>query len=493
MKNNVFNFRKGFNMKHIKRYIGMMLALITLITPSVNASAAEWVLQTGTKLEEAGKYYEFCLGDYNGDGTLDLYAIKKSATGSRSTEVHVLNGKSNFQEFLLQTGTKLEEAGEHYEFCLGDYNGDGTLDLYAIKKSVTGSRSTEVHVLNGKSNFQEFLLQTGTKLEEAGEHYEFCLGDYNGDGTLDLYAIKKSVTGSRSTEVHVLNGKSNFQEFLLQTGTKLEEAEEHYEFCLGDYNGDGTLDLYAIKKSATGSKSTEIHVLNGKSNFQEFLLQTGTKLEEAGKYYEFCLGDYNGDGTLDLYAIKKSATGSRTTEVHTLTIDGSQIQQKADTNKKTDSENTSNISNNAFVGLVGSKDRNALITVAQNEVGYKESNNNRTKYNEWYYGHNASAPWCAIFVSWCARNASIDTSVIPNFASCSAGKQWFENRNQFHYRGTYIPKPGDLIFFSGHVGIVKSCNGNSVQTIEGNTSNQVAERSYSLNSSKIIGYAVPAY
>lgn len=149
--------------------------------------------------------------------------------------------------------------------------------------------------------------------------------------------------------------------------------------------------------------------------------------------------------------------------------------------------NTSGVTSNTVATT------NALVTVAQNEVGYKESNNNFTKYNQWYYGYNASAPWCAIFVSWCSRVADISTNIIPNFASCSAGKQWFENRNQFHYRGTYIPKTGDLIFFSGHVGIVKSCNGSSVYTIEGNTSNQVAERSYSLNSSKIIGYAVPAY
>ena len=136
---------------------------------------------------------------------------------------------------------------------------------------------------------------------------------------------------------------------------------------------------------------------------------------------------------------------------------------------------------------------NALVTVASREIGYQEGYNNITKYNQWYYGYNASAPWCAIFVSWCSRVANISTNIIPNFASVSVGKQWFESRNQFCYRGSYTPKAGDLIFFNGHVGIVKGCDGASVFTIEGNSSNRVQERTYSLYSSNIIGYGVPAY
>ncbi len=383
VKNSIFDGRKEFNMKDIKKYVGMMMALITVITfstPNANAFAAEWILHTATKLEEAGEYFDFCLGDYNGDGILDLYAIKKSATGSKSTELHVLDGKSNFQEFLLHAGTKLEEAEERFDFCLGDYNGDGTLDLYAIKKSATGSKSTELHVLDGKSNFQEFLLHAGTKLEEAGECFDFCLGDYNGDGTLDLYGIKKKSTGSNSTEVHVLDGKSNFQEFLLHAGTKLEEAGECFDFCLGDYNGDGTLDLYGIKKKSTGSNSTEVHVLDGKSNFQQFLLHTATELEEAGERFDFCLGDYNGDRTLDLYAIKKSSTGSRTTEVHTLTIDGSQVQQKYEVSANQSSMINLNVPNykqydsrwaGNYIGTRTIKQRGCLIVSLAMKASYQ--------------------------------------------------------------------------------------------------------------------------
>lgn len=92
----------------------------------------------------------------------------------------------NIGDFKLQTPTILHKTGENFSFLLGDYNHDGNLDLYAIIKTQTGSRSTEVHILSGKNNFQSWLLQTGTILHETGNNWVFLLGDYNHDGHLDL-------------------------------------------------------------------------------------------------------------------------------------------------------------------------------------------------------------------------------------------------------------------------------------------------------------------
>jgi subtilisin family serine protease len=107
-----------------------------------------------------------------------------------------------------------------------------------------------------------FLLQTGTALHETDQTFDFALADWNGDGRPDLIAIKKSGTGSNSTEVHILSGASNFQQFILQTGTALHETDQTFDFALADWNGDGRPDLIAIKKSGTGSNSTEVHVVN---------------------------------------------------------------------------------------------------------------------------------------------------------------------------------------------------------------------------------------
>ena len=102
--------------------------------------------------------------------------------------------------------------------------------------------------------------------------------------------------------------------------------------------------------------------------------------------------------------------------------------------------------------------------------------------------------------SWCAdQSGYIQSGVIPKFSLCSDGVKWFESKGRFR-DASYTPAAGDIIFFDwgnngtiDHVGIVESVSGGTVNTIEGNSGDKVARRSYSIGSSNIYGYGVPAY
>jgi predicted acylesterase/phospholipase RssA len=111
------------------------------------------------------------------------------------------------------------------------------------------------------------LLQNGTALHRTDATFAFALADWDGDGKPDLVAVKKSNTGTGTTEVHILSGAANFQTFLLQTGTALPETDATFDFALTDWDGDGTPDLVAIKKDRTASDSTEIEILSGAAAF----------------------------------------------------------------------------------------------------------------------------------------------------------------------------------------------------------------------------------
>lgn len=136
-----------------------------------------------------------------------------------------------------------------------------------------------------------------------------------------------------------------------------------------------------------------------------------------------------------------------------------------------------------------------LIKIAETQLGYVEGPNNLTKYGMWY--GIPDGEWCAMFVSWCANQSGISTEIIPKYASCTAGREWFEKRGLFRYKEEYIPKAGDIIFFlsdgAGHTGIVINSTNSRVYTIEGNTSNTCAKRSYDLNYHTITGYGTPNY
>lgn len=133
-----------------------------------------------------------------------------------------------------------------------------------------------------------------------------------------------------------------------------------------------------------------------------------------------------------------------------------------------------------------------LITIAIKELGYEEVGENHTKYGKWY-GMDGAA-WCHMFVSWCAYQVGILGNLVPKTASTTQGMQWFLSKGRFQYKGKYTPKRNDIIYFkssgASHVGIVEKVTGNTVHTIEGNTSNRVARRTYSLNHERITGYGI---
>ena len=172
------------------------------------------------------------------------------------------------------------------------------------------------------------------------------------------------------------------------------------------------------------------------------------------------------------------------------------------------------------VSLTGNQ-RTDLVNVARSQLGYHEGDNtsqlhgessgssNYTEYGYWYgtqvQGHSGGSyyAWCAYFISWCARQAGIPTSIISNASYACAGSDNGDFKNLDYYaRGSYTPKVGDLVFFCwegnsscwDHVEIVIGVDSSNVTTLGGNTStNNVKKRSWNLSNSYIRGYGVPKY
>lgn len=127
-----------------------------------------------------------------------------------------------------------------------------------------------------------------------------------------------------------------------------------------------------------------------------------------------------------------------------------------------------------------------FVSIAEEQVGYTEEGvDNNTKYGIWYEMNYE--PWCAMFVSWCASQASILYSVVPRYCYCPYGVNDYEAVGRFRERWSgYIPKRGDVIFFqknglSCHTGIVTGVNGNTVYTVEGNTGDPTDLRTVIIN------------
>lgn len=139
-----------------------------------------------------------------------------------------------------------------------------------------------------------------------------------------------------------------------------------------------------------------------------------------------------------------------------------------------------------------------LVEIAKSQLG----NVGGEPYWSWY-GFGGRVEWCACFVSWCANQCGyIDRGIIPKFAGCGVGVDWFKNKNQW-LDGSATPESGNIIFFdwveegiqdgnSDHVGIVEKVEGGRVYTIEGNSGDACQQNSYPIGYFEILGYGTPS-
>ena len=164
-----------------------------------------------------------------------------------------------------------------------------------------------------------------------------------------------------------------------------------------------------------------------------------------------------------------------------------------------------------------------VLTLARNEIGYHEkaSNSNLdsktgnsgganyTKYardldrvTNFYNGAKQGFAWCDVFFDWLfytAFGADLAKKLLCQPDS-SAGAGCYYSALYYREKGRFYattPQVGDQIFFTyaygevSHTGIVEAIVGNTITTIEGNSSDGVNRRQYPTGSSQIYGYGRP--
>ena len=162
-----------------------------------------------------------------------------------------------------------------------------------------------------------------------------------------------------------------------------------------------------------------------------------------------------------------------------------------------------------------------LLAVARKEIGYREKESNAqldnptanagdenyTKYARdlaaagYYQASKQGFAWCDMFHDHCHFVAAGRDAVLAQKVTCQSGPygagcywsaKYYKDAGRFY---TKNPQPGDQIFFNdyAHTGIIEKVENGIITTIEGNTSNMVARRTYKVGDKSIDGYGRPYY
>lgn len=209
------------------------------------------------------------VGDWNGDGKLDLLTGNYGDDIAYSS-VYLGDGTGNFtlSQSVISNGY-LDEGGPAGIAAVGDFNRDGKLDL--------AFPGAQVALGNGDGTFQNSVSYPLTYGGSA-----VAAADINGDGKLDLI--------TNGISVLLGNGDGTF------TSGGGVNAGGTYNLSIGDFNGDGNLDVATW--SAASTQTAMVSLGNGTGGFAAPLSYSVGRLIYG--FQNLGIGDFNGDGKVDL-------------------------------------------------------------------------------------------------------------------------------------------------------------------------------------------------
>lgn len=258
--------------------------------------------------------------DYDNDGNSDLYIVNGAPlpgfeTASPPTNIlYQNNGDGTFTDVTTTAG--VGDTGYGMGCVAADYDNDGDSDLY-----VTNFGENLLYRNNGDGTFTDATTHAGV---ENGQRWSSSCAfvDYNHDGNLDLYVVNyldydivkdrdwydsrgrriysnPQVYEGVSDTLYRNNGDGTFTDVTRQAGV-YNNAGKGLGVTCGDYDNDGRIDIYVANDTTPNFLYRNV----GDGRFVDIGPFAGAAynehgVAEGGMGVDF--GDYNNDGTLDIF------------------------------------------------------------------------------------------------------------------------------------------------------------------------------------------------
>jgi hypothetical protein len=230
---------------------------------------------------DSGSSFGCIWGDYDNDGALDLFV----SVNVGNDWLYHNNGNGTFTK--ITSGTIVTSGGNGNNCAWGDYDNDGFIDLFVANSD----QNDFLYHNNGNSTFTR--ITTNAIALKPGNSQGASWGDYDNDGLLDLFV-------SRVNQPNLLYRNLGNGSFIAITnGLIVNESTASQGVSWGDYDNDGSLDLFVANPNARNF----LYHNNGDGSFTK--ITSGAIATDIGNAHGCSWADYDNDGFLDLVVINR--------------------------------------------------------------------------------------------------------------------------------------------------------------------------------------------
>lgn len=233
---------------------------------------------------------QFLVADVNGDGRPDLVSAGDGEYALNIAYRHATGGFNPVTRIALPSPTDYPSYSGFNGLAAGDVDGDGRIDLVALPYTTENTQAIMLIKQRSDGSLGPVSYLPMPARDTAANASALLIGDINSDGRADVF-----IGGGNNVSPYVLTYLQQ-PDHALSAPINLATTQGPVRFLLADLDGNGRTDLLVEHVYGSTRLGVYLQARHGALHSERMI----DSAEQGSKSQILTLGDFNGDGLLDL-------------------------------------------------------------------------------------------------------------------------------------------------------------------------------------------------